>query len=63
MRQIYVELWAQFAPTKDGKWSMKAWADRPDWIPNTKYYLVKIPVPAELIGQEVTAEVETAASH
>jgi len=23
MSQIYVEVWAQFAPTKDGKWSMK----------------------------------------
>jgi len=24
MTQIYVELWCQFSPTKDGKWSMKA---------------------------------------
>jgi hypothetical protein len=58
MEPIFIELWAQFAPNKDGKWSMKAWAERPDWMPNAKYYLVKIPVPAELIGGEIIAEVE-----
>ena len=61
MTQIYVEVWAQFAPTKDGKWSMRAWVDRPDWqLPNAKYYLVKIPVPTELLGGEVIAEVTAA---
>jgi hypothetical protein len=58
VNQIYVEIWCQFAPTKDGKWSMRAYVDRPDWqLPNAKYYLVRIPVPMELVGQEVTAEV------
>jgi hypothetical protein len=60
MTQIYVELWCQFAPTKDGKWSVKAWAERPDWIPNGKFYLVKIAVPQELIGGEIVADVEAA---
>jgi hypothetical protein len=61
MTQPVVEVWAQFAPTKDGKWSMKAWAERPDWaLPNAKYYLVKIPVPAELLGDEIVAEVQVA---
>jgi len=59
--QIYVELWCQFAPTKDGKWTMKAWQDKPDWMPGGKFYLVRVPVPADLIGSEAIAEVETAA--
>jgi hypothetical protein len=58
MTQIYVEVWCQFAPTKDGLWSMKAWQDKPDWLPNAKFYLVKIPVPQELIGGEIVAEVK-----
>src|SRR5262249_61293754 len=56
-KQIYVEVWCQFAPTKDGsKWSMKAWQDKPDWLPDGKFYLVRIPVPSELIGGTVMAE-------
>jgi hypothetical protein len=60
MEPIYIELWCQFAPTKDGKWSMRAWTERPDWmLPNAKYYLVRIPVPQELVSQEtVIAEVK-----
>jgi len=57
METIYVELWVQFAPTKDGKWSMKAWQDKPDWMPGGKFYLVRVPVPADLIGAEIIADV------
>ena len=57
METIYVELWCQFAPTKDGKWSMKAWQDKPDWMPGGKFYLVRVPVPADLIGAEIIADV------
>ena len=58
MKEIYVELWCQFAPAKDGKWTMRAWAERPDWrLPDSKYWLVRIPVPAELIGGKLVAEV------
>ena len=31
MKEIYVEIWCQFAPGEEGKWTMRAWADRPDW--------------------------------
>jgi hypothetical protein len=55
MEPIFVEIWCQFAPAKDGKWSVKAWAERP--LPNAKYYLVRIPVLAELIGGEIVTEV------
>jgi hypothetical protein len=57
MTQIFVEVWAQFTLTKDGKWTMRAWQDRPDWLPDGKFYLVRVPVPSELIGGEITAEV------
>jgi hypothetical protein len=59
---VYVELWAQFEPTKDGKWTMRTWTERADWmLPNSRFYPVKIPVPVELIGQEIVAEVGPAA--
>jgi len=60
MEQIVVELWAQFAPTKDGKWAMRAWQDKPDWLPHGKFYLVRLPVPQDLIGGEIIAEIERA---
>jgi len=60
MTQPLIEVWAQFAPTKDGKWSMKAWQDKPDWLPDGKFYLVRVPVPQDLIGGEIVAEVTAA---
>jgi hypothetical protein len=58
MEPIFIAIWCQFAPGKDGKWTVRAYCERPDWqLPNAKYYLVKIPVPNELIGGEIVAEV------
>jgi len=39
---------------------MKAWQDKPDWLPDGKFYLVRVPVPQDLIGGEIVAEVTAA---
>jgi hypothetical protein len=51
---IYIEKWARFLLV-DGKWDCQTWPDRV--TAGCKLYRLRIPVPAELIGGEVVAEI------
>jgi len=54
--QIYVEKLVVFHLDSKGEFQVSLFGG--DFIPGVKYFRLKIPVPAELIGAEVIAEVE-----
>lgn len=54
LEQIFIEKWARFLLV-DGKWDVQTWPDQV--TAGCKLYRLRIPVPAELIGGQVVAEV------
>jgi hypothetical protein len=52
---IYVEKWVVFHVDHNGKWDVAIFSG--ELAPGTKCFRLKIPVPTELIGLEVIAEV------
>ena len=55
MDNAVVERWATFVMKADGTWDIQLWAGSQQI--NGKVFKIRVPVPVELLGQVVTAEV------
>jgi hypothetical protein len=54
--EIYVEKWLTFTLT-DGQWDIQLWANGAKPVTG-KVYRLRVPVPAELIGQTIEGVIE-----